>query len=89
MGQALGLPKRSTAELFLFLSLRGTMSAAVRLGIVGPLQAQNLQHRLGAAMQEYVDAWLRIGLEDVAQTAPLADLLQATQERLYSRLFVS
>jgi urease accessory protein len=89
LGKALGLSKRATAELFVFLALRGTMSAAVRLGVVGPLQAQTIQHRLGAQVQTHIDDWLQINLDDVAQTAPLADLLQGTQERLYSRLFVS
>jgi urease accessory protein len=89
LGQALGLSRRRTCELFLFLTLRGVMSSAVRLGIVGPLQAQGLQHRLAARLAEWAGEWMELNLDDLAQTAPLADLMQATQERLYSRLFVS
>jgi urease accessory protein UreF len=32
---------------------------------------------------------MALGVEDVAQTAPILELFQATQDRLYSRLFQS
>ena len=89
LGRSLGLSKRSTGGLFLYLSLRATVTAAVRLGIVGPLHAQAIQHGLAGSVQPCVDQWLEIDLDDVAQTAPLSDVLQGTQDRLYSRLFVS
>ena len=89
LGRALGLSRRSTGELFLYLSLRAVMSAAVRLGIIGPFVAQGIQHEMASRVQPCVDRWLDFELHDAAQTAPLADVLQGTQERLYSRLFVS
>jgi urease accessory protein len=87
--RALRLPRQRTCEMFLFLALRGAVSAAVRLGIVGPLQAQNLQHRLAAPLTPLAERFSGLPPESVAQTAPLADLLQGTQDRLYSRLFIS
>ena len=89
VARGLDLGRRRAGELFMFLALRGAVSSAVRLGIVGPLQAQNLQHRLALLADEIVGRCLDLPLEAVAQTAPLADLLQGTQDRLYSRLFVS
>jgi urease accessory protein len=69
-----------TDSLFLFMFARGCISGAVRLGIVGPLEGQQIQSRLQAEP----------GTSDSAvQTAPVLDLLQATQDRLYSRLFQS
>jgi urease accessory protein len=87
--RALEIPRRRTCDLFVFLALRGAVSSAVRLGIVGPLQGQNLQHRLSRHAPAAVEQCIDLPLQSVAQTAPLADLLQGTQDRLYSRLFVS
>jgi urease accessory protein len=89
VGRALEIPRRQTCDLFMFLALRGAVSSAVRLGIVGPLQGQNLQHRLGRWTPEVIEQCIELPLDAVAQTTPLADLLQGTQDRLYSRLFVS
>jgi urease accessory protein len=86
---ALGLDQETGARLFLFLHLRGLVSAGVRLGIVGPLQAQSIQHRLAPYAESILHRCQELGLEDLAQTAPLMDLWQGTQDRLYSRLFQS
>lgn len=87
--EALGVPLRRTCDVFMFLTLRGAVSTAVRLGIVGPLQGQGLQHQFGKWVGAVVERCMTIPLEDVAQTAPLVDLFQGAQDRLYSRLFVS
>lgn len=87
--RALEVPRRQVCEVFLFLSLRGAVSGAVRLGIVGPLQGQRLQHELSAGLGKLVDRYIDEPPENVAQTAPLLDLLQGAHDRLYSRLFVS
>lgn len=86
---ALDVEAQRTARLFLFLNLRGLVSAAVRLGIVGPMEGQNLQWRLTPRAEVLVDVGMQIGVTDAAQTAPLLDLMQGTQDRLYSRLFQS
>ena len=87
--RALELPRRQACELFLFLALRGAVSSAVRLGIVGPLQGQNLQHQLSEPLDGLIDQYIDVPLEMISQVAPLADLLQGSHDRLYSRLFVS
>lgn len=89
VGQALDVREHETCAAFAFMALRGVVSSAVRLGIVGPLQGQNLQHRLSARAAPLVRRCMEIPLERATPTAPLADLFQATQDRLYSRLFVS
>ena len=85
----LGVPCAEARRLFLFVQLRGLLSAAVRLGIVGPLEAQAIQARL-SDVAEAAAAWSEeISLEHAAQTTPLLDLYQGHQDRLYSRLFRS
>lgn len=86
---ALALPKPEVQRLFLFLTLRGALSAAVRLGVVGPLESQRLQAKAAPVLEAALERCAAIGSEDAAQTAPLHDLFQGTQDRLYSRLFQS
>ncbi|MEO8428976.1 MAG: urease accessory UreF family protein [Verrucomicrobiota bacterium] len=89
VGRALGLERPATVRLFLFTQLRGLISSSVRLGVVGPFEGQSLQHRLGPHAERIAQDCGSLSLEDIAQTAPLLDLFQATQDRLYSRLFQS
>jgi urease accessory protein len=65
------------------------LAAAVRLGIVGSYDAQRLQHEVTPAMLAISDRSAALDENDLAQTAPLHDLLQAAHDRLYSRLFQS
>lgn len=85
----LDIPRDTTIRLFYFNHLRGVLAAAVRLNIVGPMEAQVLQHRLSPLAEEMVARSALFTLGDLAQTAPLLDLWQGAQDRLYSRLFQS
>ena len=83
----LDLDAEAAARLFVFTQLRGWISAAVRLNIVGPIEGQRVQRKLTAGCERCASQFGRIALDDVCQTAPLLDLWQGTQDRLYSRLF--
>ncbi|MCI0540575.1 MAG: hypothetical protein L0Z50_35695 [Verrucomicrobiales bacterium] len=85
----LGLELPDTLRLFVFMQLRGMISAAVRLGIVGPLEGQGIQHGLSLMAEDAAIGMECLSLDGIAQTAPLLDLFQGTQDRLYSRLFQS
>jgi urease accessory protein len=89
VARALHLPPERAAQVFLFLTLRTGASAAVRLGMVGPLEAQAIQRDLAPLGQELAGRWSIVPIEQAAQTAPLAELLQGMTDRLYSRLFIS
>ncbi|HWN97016.1 MAG TPA: urease accessory UreF family protein [Methylomirabilota bacterium] len=83
----LGLNSTSAARLFVFTHLRGWISAAVRLNIIGPLEGQRIQHHLAGTAEAAATRFGEVGMEDATQTAPLLDLWQGAQDRLYSRLF--
>lgn len=85
----LDVARSTAARLFLFLHLRGLISAAVRLGLVGPLQGQALQKNLAIHAENVLAVCQLLSVSDIAQTAPLLDLWQANQDCLYSRLFQS
>jgi urease accessory protein len=75
--------------MLLYGTARGVLSAAVRLGIAGSYEAQRLQHGCGPWLDRVADRCADLSLDDVAQTAPVIDLLQSAHDRLYSRLFQS
>jgi urease accessory protein len=86
---ALGVPRATAQRLVLYGAARGVLSAAVRLGVTGSYDAQRLQSASGAwaagVLARYGDA----DQHDLAQTAPVLDVLQGAHDRLYSRLFQS
>ena len=71
------------------MNLRSLIAAAVRLGISGPMEGQILQNIMGKRAEEILHRCEDLSLKDLAETAPLANLWQANQDRLYSRLFRS
>jgi urease accessory protein len=85
----LRVDRPETARLFLFGVARGTFSAAVRLGIVGTMDAQRMLAECGDGLDRAIERSRDLGIDDAAQTAPLIDLWQASHDRLYSRLFQS
>ncbi len=85
----LDVPLEEGVRLVLFLHPRGLLSAAVRLGIMGPLEAQALQFDSIQLLQQLATDSVGRTLDQVAQTSPLHDLWQGSHDRLESRLFQS
>jgi urease accessory protein len=80
-----GVSLEDARHLFLFGAVRGALSAAVRLGAVGPLRAQAVL--LG--LHETIERALRVKVEAPCSLAPRLDVAQAGHDALYSRLFQS
>jgi urease accessory protein len=89
IGRAMDGTEWQTVRLFVFCTLRGLVSAAVRLGIAGPMEGQSVQNSLAELAESLVQSVMTMEVCDAAQTAPILDLLQANHDRLYSRLFQS
>jgi urease accessory protein len=85
----LDISREMTGRMFFFNHLRGVLAAAVRLNIVGPMEAQRLQHKLSSKAETVLEKCGPSSLDEIAQTAPLLELWQGSQDRLYSRLFQS
>jgi urease accessory protein len=81
----LGIAAEDACAMFLHGATRNVLSAAVRLGAIGPLEAQ----RIHAASD--LDGLLRgpVAVEDAAQTAPLLELHAQLHDRLDGRMFQS
>ena len=87
--RGLNVPRQIALRLFFFNQLRSVFAAAVRLNIIGPMEAQMLQQRAAVKAEEMLVRCKSLTLDDLAQTSPLLDLWQGAQDRLYSRLFQS
>jgi urease accessory protein len=85
----LGVPSDETLATYLHNAARGLLSASVRLGLLGPLEAQ----RLLASRAPLLDTVLGRGKgarpQDAAQTAPRIELYSALHDRLDGRMFQS
>ena len=87
--RALAMSLEETQRLFLWSSARGVLSAGVRLGLAGTYEAQRMLGELAPALDEVASRCGSLGVDDLAQPAPLLDLFHATHDRLHSRLFQS
>ena len=86
---ALQIALADAQRVFLWSTARNVLSAAVRLGLAGTHEAQALLASLGSLLDQVHATCGELGVDALAQPAPLADLLQGTHDRLYSRLFQS
>ena len=87
VARALGLTHSHAIRLFVFMHLRSAIAAEVRLNIVGPMEGQAIQFQLSSQAEAVAQRGATLGLDHLAQTAPLLDLWQGAHDRLYSRLF--
>lgn len=87
--QRAGFSLDDARHLHLFGVCRSALSAAVRLGVTGPLRAQRLLLALHPVMAAALRETSSLRANDATSTAPLLDLTQAVHDRLYSRLFQS
>ena len=76
-------------ELVMYTALRSAASAAVRLGVTGPLRAQRLLLSAQATAARALAETAALGTGDACSAAPMVELAQAAHDRLYARLFQS
>lgn len=84
-----GLDLATTQRLVLFTSARSTLTAAVRLGLLGPTDAQRRLHQASPLLDRVLGVCAERSLDEVAQPAPRLELVASLHDRLYSRLFQS
>jgi len=85
----LGIERHQAMRLYLYSASRAVASAAVRLGVVGPLEAQRLLQKHASTMDAVLAGCESLSSEQASTVVPLLDILSATHDRLYARLFQS
>lgn len=85
----LGLTADRSMYVFLLNHAKAVMSAAVRLGLVGPYQAQSIlaSSTTRQLLRNILDDVRNLDIDDAGQTWALLDVYQGRQEILYSRVF--
>ena len=75
--------------VFLLNHAKAVVSAAVRLGLVGPYQAQTIlaTSQTRQLLHDVLNEVRNLEVEDAGQTWALLDIYQGRQEILYSRVF--
>jgi urease accessory protein len=87
--RALDVSKDDTLRIHLHGALRAITSAAVRLGLAGPNEAQRMTHARAELLERVVLKCGGMRAEDAAQAAPLLDLFAASHAELDTKMFVS
>ncbi len=84
-----GLKRGHTCRIFMYQFLRDQISAAVRLGQIGPLEAARLQKRHHKTTIRAMTSVAQADYTYATRCAPQWDVAQGMHEYLYSRLFQS
>jgi len=90
--RATGFMFSEARSLLLHMALRDQLGAAVRLGLVGSLQAQRLHREhisIGETLLAARSVRIRAGYACAERTAPMIEMAQASHPHLYSKLFQS
>lgn len=74
----------AAAQAFVFSGARAAVSAAVRLNLLGPFEAQRVLASLGSVAMQPADAR---SVEHAASGSPYLDLVAEHHSRLHTRLF--
>jgi len=84
----MGIKLDVAQRMFMFVSLRGLLSSAIRLNLVGPIEGQNVHHKYSLLIEKWLkESSLEDDPESIYQAFPLLDIMQGAHDRLYSRLF--
>ena len=94
----LGVDLKTSSSMFLYSTTRDMINAAVRMNLVGPLQAGGIVNRICSHLDQFLDQAIvdhRLDGETVLhplsshQISPLVEILANAHDRLYTRLFNS
>ncbi|WP_019507901.1 urease accessory protein UreF [Pleurocapsa sp. PCC 7319] len=89
VGNIAGLNEIDTSLAFLHGFVSGLMGAAIRLGILGHLQAQQILLQLAPDIEAAYYTAFNMRLDEMWSCTPAIDLAQMRHPRLMSRLFAS
>jgi urease accessory protein len=83
----LGYAAPDLQAMYLHMALRDQVSAAIRLGVIGPMEGHRLQHDFYAVFEELLARHAGRGYQQATRSAFLLDTAQAFHDDIYSKLF--
>jgi urease accessory protein len=85
----LGVSEDEACAAYLHGSARTILSAGVRLGLLGPLEAQRIHAERAELLESILRDARQVDPANAAATAPLLDVFAALHDRLDGRMFQS
>ncbi|GAB3649835.1 urease accessory protein UreF [Hymenobacter agri] len=85
--QRVGFALPELQAMYLHMLLRDQLSAAIRLGFLGPLEGHRLQHDFYAVFEHILAAQAGKEYGEATRSAFLLDAAQVLHEDIYSKLF--
>ena len=85
--RAAGYALPETCTMYLHMLLRDQLSAAIRLGLLGPQAGHRLQHDFYAVFEHLLAGQEGRGFGEARRSAFMLDVAQVLHEDMYSRLF--
>ncbi len=81
VSQVAGIREEDAAIAFLHSLITGLLGAAIRLGILGHIQAQQLLLQLAPSIEEAYQIATKLKLEDMSSSTPTIDLAQMQHQK--------
>ncbi|UII30418.1 hypothetical protein LVD17_19180 [Fulvivirga ulvae] len=82
-----GFDLQDVHTMYLHIVLRDQISAAIRLGFIGSMEGNKLQHDFYALFDDLLEKYLYKGYTEASRSAFLLDTAQVFHEFIYSKLF--
>lgn len=82
-----GFNLQDVHTMYLHIVLRDQISAAIRLGFIGSMEGNRLQHDFYALFDDLLEKYLNKGYTEASRSAFLLDTAQVFHEFIYSKLF--
>jgi urease accessory protein len=89
VGRVILLSEEDTVLAFLHSLVTGLLGSAIRLGVIGHIQAQQVLGQLAPDIEAIYPRSVSLGLEQMHGSSPVIDLAQMQHRRLTQRLFAS
>lgn len=89
VSQIAGITEEDAVLAFVHGFVTGLLGAAIRLGILGHIQAQQLLLQLAPNIEEAYQIANKLKLEDMRSCTPTIDIAQMKHQKLSRRLFAS
>ncbi len=89
VGQSIGLDEHNTVFAFLHSFLTGLCGAALRLGLIGHINAQILLKEMVPQLETIAQKPISMDLDDMWSCTPFIDIAQMTHSALTQRLFAN
>ncbi len=87
VGRRIALSHMETLSAYAYIALRDQTSAAVRLGLLGPNEAQGILRETLAHVRSNIDRAKDLEYDQAFKVAAALEIAQAHHPKLYSHLF--